>query len=195
MGDIGDGEAIQKGMQAARQSKRRWSDALSHGSVTFSYVVELSRTDDGRYLGSLRLADLLAARPGWNQYSAAEAMKHHGFDLKATITSVRRSSVKVDLFDTLMQADAVLWRARPEMPVGWPFFGKLDWLEAQLQKQATEAAGASPFDGLLDDGLVPQIGTESGGDTVPEDDPFSKLLDVGAETSVNPFDELLGEDD
>lgn len=126
--------SVSEGMQRAHGMRQEWLNTLASRETTFAYVVELSKTEDGKALSRLRLLKILAAVSGWTERSATEALSHYGIGPKDTIQSIRRNKDKIEALDRLLKANPKLWRPRPAFPEGWPFVGKLTYLYEQQEQ-------------------------------------------------------------
>lgn len=126
--------SVKQGMEAARSIRQEWVSKIATGEVEFKDAVEYSRgSGETRHLAQIKLIDILKARPGWTEQTVMEVLQRNGFERKTTIQSIRRSVRKVELFTLMLKSTADRWRARPEMPPGWPWMGKLDILLDQTQ--------------------------------------------------------------
>lgn len=132
--------ATAAGVAASRAVRSRWLVSLTSGEATLAQAVEFSRSGgEDRYVGALRLFDILRDRPGWTDLSAREALARNGFSTSETIRSIRSSPRRTALFAAVLETAAGRWRARPPVPAGWPWRGKLAVLSA-----AVDAAVAVP---------------------------------------------------
>lgn len=145
MSDTELSAATSDGMRQAKEQREHWKQSLAAGKVSFSQVVEFSKTHEYRYLSKLRLVDIIAERPGWTTTSAAEILDHNGFTIKDTVQSIRRSPTKVNRMDIIMASDRDNWRARPDMPSGWPWQGKLTTLTRFMDERYVAAMPAEMF--------------------------------------------------
>ena len=162
----GHGSSVRDGMRRANEQREQWLTSLRRGEIKFPHVVDLSRGDEYKSLGRIRLVDILAGRPGWTEMTALEAMNHQGFSPKDTIQSIRRSERKVESVSILTQADSDRWRPRPLMPQGWPWFGKLTDITSQDDVETPDEL--SQFLGLEEDeGIMEET---------PGHDPLADLL-------------------
>ena len=160
------GNSVRDGMRRANEQRDKWLTSLKRGEVNFKHVVDLSKNEQHKSLGRIRLADILAGRPGWTEMTALEAMNHQGFSPKDTIQSIRRSERRVELFSVLTQADSDRWRPRPLMPEGWPWFGKLSALVSQDDVEAPDEL--AEFLGMGDEEEIME--------EAPGHDPLADLL-------------------
>lgn len=165
------------GMTAAREARSRYLAGILDGSMQLSDVIEYSRSqlnEDAKYLSKLRLFEILRGKPGWNERTAIEALERNGFTKSDNLMSIRRIARRVTLFIELFDTPSERWKARPETPSGWPWFGKLRTL--------VETAGVSVPIELLD---APE--------PIEEGD-LDDLFGDAPETFEDDLDALLGVD-
>lgn len=122
------GQKIKDSMLRANEIRDQFLSALATNSTNFSVIVELSKSGDYKALSSLKLSQCLVSRPGWSEATARQALDDQGFDLKDTVRNIRKNPGKVELFSKMMEVPPDRWKARPVMPDGWPWFGKLSSL-------------------------------------------------------------------
>lgn len=165
-------------MRRAANQRAEWAEAIGSGRYTFSYLVAQSQTDEYKYLAKLKLVDILVKRPGWTTSSAAEILDHNGFSVKDNVQSIRRSRRKIEAFEVILKADRFDWRARPELPAGWPWYGKLSYLvdltgDEHAQRTLTRETSREEAEEVVE--KSPDLDMESDqGDSVP-DDPFAAI--------------------
>jgi len=123
---ISNSADIKAGMARANEQRRRWTASVAAGEITFAYLVDKSYGEPA--LARIRLLHILAGRPDWNEVTAVEALTHQGFAVKDTIQSIRKSGVKTALFGRMLEFPPDQWRPRPDMPAGWPWFGRMSAL-------------------------------------------------------------------
>lgn len=167
--------ATQQGSRAANQMRKQFLYQLSTGSVTFRRVVTLSREYEYRALGKLKLSAILSSQPGWSTNTSTEALLSGGFGAKDNIEGIRKSESKIDAFGKLIGITPDQFRARPEFPQGWPWFGRLeDLLNPENETYLPdELARMSPDYSSDDDELDNLLMGEDGDD---EEDVINDLL-------------------
>lgn len=122
-------DGVSSGMNAAVEMRRKWTTSLVSGEVSFRDIVTLSSNPDHKALSALKLLNILSAKPGWTEATAIESLRHAGLDTKDQIINIRKSARKIEIFDVMFtNANPGQWRARPDMPEGWPWRGKLSIL-------------------------------------------------------------------
>lgn len=118
-------EIVRQGARRANEMRNRFYIAMATGEITFPALVENSRMDEFKALGKMKLLRILKEQPKWSESSAIEALKHIDIGVSDNILDIRKNSSKMESFDLLIRSGPDKWKARPRMPEGWPFFGKL----------------------------------------------------------------------
>lgn len=159
----------------AEAVRREWIENLNSGIADIHVLIACSREKDERkYIGAIRLVNILTARPNWTKAIALDVLQRHGFNEKTTIRTLRGSPVQRDAFELILKTQAGRWRLRSAIPEGWPWSGKLSVL--------TEQAGAAVPDELLS--------------LLDDDDPI--IADTPSEETASAeraLMDLLGDDD
>ena len=122
-------EEVGGSMVAATKAREHWTQVTARGEIKFKELVTMSKMGEYKALQKIRLLALLEARPGWSKATALEALRHAGFDSSDNVLSIRRSPSKIENFAVILElAQPGQWRARPKMPDGWPWSGKMEVL-------------------------------------------------------------------
>lgn len=143
--DLFDNEDPDEANRLRREAAKRANDirdeaykAVQRGTMDLETIIYLSNQKNFRPLGKMRVHRMLASRPGWDNTSAASALFHYRIGERDTVTSIRNNETKVNAVEDLLTSTSAKWLSRPEMPKGWPFFGKLTTVLATVNEGSGE---------------------------------------------------------
>lgn len=117
---------------AASEARRRRTETLrqlADGELTLDALLVLAAVD--KAVAKITVKRAVAALPGWGDKSAVDACRWARIDPSRQLAFVV-SDVHPERADRLRRAIELGPGHRPEIPDGWPMFGRLPWLEDEL---------------------------------------------------------------
>lgn len=125
--------------QDAERVRKEWVRWIGLGERPLDSLWKMARDDgspEGRYVCKIKLFDILRLRPGWRSADRAfGAMRERGMTPKTNVMQALRYQGVMNAFTTLYYTHGDEWVpeqeekvVRPQMPEGWPWRGKLDFL-------------------------------------------------------------------
>jgi hypothetical protein len=204
--DLFDNDDSEEANRLRRESAKRANDiraeaynAVRRGSVDLKSLIYLSHDKNLRAVGKMRIHRMLASRPGWDEASAASALFHYRIGEKDTLVSIRNNETKIAAVDALLTSTSAKWLSRPEMPKGWPFFGKLTDVLGSIEDISSDSVETdlSELDAVSDavdaashpDGATPSVGQRhrlEGGYDTDEGDAGDAAKQKGDSESFRP---------
>lgn len=119
--------------QAAADARRRRTDTLEQiaaGELDPESLVLLASID--KAIARIRVKRAIAALPGWGEKSAEDACRWARIGTDRHL-SFLVSDAHPERAERLLRVLALGPGHRPEVIDGWPLFGRLTWLEEELE--------------------------------------------------------------
>lgn len=155
-------EELENANQVSERVRKKWTEYLNSGQADLRTLIEYSKkTDEDKYIASIRLVNILAARPDWSRATALEVLQRFGFNDKSSIKSIRVSPTKIESFESVLRTAADRWRARAEPPKGWPWSGKLSLLIETAGESIPDELAALMDDDDDDDNYIEHVSEPS----------------------------------
>lgn len=166
-------EEVSAARENAERVRSQWREKIAQREVSVLEAVTHS-SDERKYLMKITLLSILTTIEGWDSHNARNALLESGFPLNARLSHLAVSRQRIAEFEEILDTSFQRWVPNITVPDGYPFFGKIEDVLAQV-----DVSEFMPAESDADEEAY-------------RDDDVEELDDADDDTILGELDDLLG---
>lgn len=136
-------EEVSAARERAERVRSQWREKIAQREVSVLEAITHS-SSDRKYLMKLTLLSILTTIDGWDNHNARNALLQSGFPLNARLSHLAASKQRIAEFEEILDSSFQRWVPNITVPDGYPFFGKIEDVLAQIDVSEFMPAESDP---------------------------------------------------